>query len=287
MTSDAALFPRLVGFSDIGRCRVMGVLNVTPDSFSDGGCYFDHDRAIAHGAALFAAGVDLVDVGGESTRPGALRVDPSEELRRVLPVVRELSRLGPVSIDTMNSAIAREAVQAGAVLVNDVSGGLADPAMVPFVAASGIAYVVMHWRGHSADMQTRANYEDVVADVRTELSQRIDAVLSAGANADQLIVDPGLGFAKKPGAGHNWALLKHLDRIAELGRPVLVGASRKAFLGHLLADGERLRPPAERDHASSAVTALAAAAGAWGVRVHAAVADVDAVRVAARWRAEP
>lgn len=287
MSNCGAVFPGLVGFPDIGRCRVMGVLNVTPDSFSDGGCYFDHDRAIAHGAALFAAGVDLVDVGGESTRPGALRVDPSEELRRVLPVVRELSGLGPVSIDTMNSAIARQAVQAGAVLVNDVSGGLADPAMVPFVASSGIAYVVMHWRGHSADMQARANYDDVVADVRRELSQRIEAILAAGAEADQLVVDPGLGFAKKAGAGHNWALLKHLDRIAELGRPVLVGASRKAFLGHLLADGERLRPPAERDHASSAVTALAAVAGAWGVRVHAAVADVDAVRVAARWRAEP
>jgi dihydropteroate synthase len=282
-----AAFPRLVDFPDIGRCRVMGVLNVTPDSFSDGGNYFDHDRAIAHGAELFAAGVDLVDVGGESTRPGALRVDPDEELRRVLPVVRELSGLGPVSIDTMNSAIARRAVEAGAVLVNDVSGGLADPAMVPFIAASGMPYVVMHWRGPSADMQARANYDDVVADVCRELTQRIESILAVGADVEQLIVDPGLGFAKKPGGGHNWALLAHLDRLGELGRPVLIGASRKAFLGHLLADGDEPRPPAGRDHASSAITALAAAAGAWGVRVHAAVADVDAVRVAARWRAEP
>jgi dihydropteroate synthase len=287
MSTQPAAFPRLVGFPDIGRCRVMGVLNVTPDSFSDGGNYFDHDKAIAHGAELFAAGVDLVDVGGESTRPGALRVDPGEELRRVLPVVRELSGLGPVSIDTMNSAIARQAVDAGAVLVNDVSGGLADPAMAPYIAASGMPYVVMHWRGPSADMQTRADYDDVVADVCRELTQRIESMLAVGADSEQLIVDPGLGFAKKPGGGHNWALLKHLDRLAELGRPVLIGASRKAFIGHLLAAGEEPRPPAGRDHASSAITALAAAAGAWGVRVHAAVADVDAVRVAARWRAEP
>jgi dihydropteroate synthase len=265
----------------------MGVLNVTPDSFSDGGRFFDHDRALAHGMALFAAGVDIVDVGGESTRPGALGVDPAEELRRVLPVVRELSSAGPVSIDTMHTEIARQAVEAGAVLVNDVSGGLADPAMVPFVAASGIAYVVMHWRGHSVDMQTRAIYDDVVVDVRRELAARIDALLAAGADAEQLVIDPGIGFAKKPAGSHNWALLKHLDELMLLGRPVLVGASRKAFLGQLLADGDTPRPAAERDHASSAVTALIAGAGAWGVRVHNASADVDAVRVAARWRAEP
>lgn len=280
-------FPYLVGFPDLGRCRVMGVLNVTPDSFSDGGRYFDHQRAIEHGLGLFAAGADVVDVGGESTRPGALRVDPEEELRRVLPVVTALSREGAVSIDTMNSEIARRAVDAGAVLVNDVSGGLADPKMASFVASAGVAYVVMHWRGHSADMQTRAQYEDVVTDVRRELSDRIDAVVADGVSPTQIILDPGIGFAKKPGAGHNWALLKHLDAIASLGRPVLVGASRKAFLGHLLAvDGAPLPAP-ERDQASAAVTALVAAAGAWGVRVHSPQADVDAVRVAARWRAEP
>jgi len=279
--------PRLAGFPDIGRCRVMGVLNVTPDSFSDGGLFFDHGRAIEHGRGLFAAGADIVDVGGESTRPGALRVDPTEELRRVLPVVRALSEIGTVSIDTMHSEIARQAVDAGATLVNDVSGGLADPAMVRFVASSGMAYVVMHWRGHSVDMQTRAIYDDVVVDVRRELVARIDAVVDAGADPEQLVLDPGIGFAKKPGAGHNWALLKHLDQLVALGRPVLVGASRKAFLGQLLADDNGPRPADQRDHASSAVTALIAAAGAWGVRVHEVAADVDAVRVAARWRAEP
>lgn len=281
-------FPELLGFPDIGRCRVMGVVNVTPDSFSDGGQWFEADKAIAHGLELFAAGADIVDVGGESTRPGALRVDPAEELRRVLPVVRELAAAGPVSIDTMRADVAEAAVRAGARLVNDVSGGLADPRMVPFVAANRLPYVVMHWRGPSVDMQTRAHYDDVVADVRREIAARIDAVLAAGGDFRQIIVDPGIGFAKRPDADHNWALLKHLDQLAALGRPVLVGASRKAFLGHLLAgpDGAP-RPPAFRDHASSAITALVAAAGAWAVRVHAVVADVDAVRVAARWRAQP
>jgi len=280
-------FPPVRGFPDLGRCRVMGVLNVTPDSFSDGGRWFDHGRAVEHGRALFAAGVDIVDVGGESTRPGALRVDPSEELRRVLPVVRELAAAGAVSIDTMHSKIAQHAVEAGAVLVNDVSGGLADPAMAPFVAASGIAYVVMHWRGHSVDMQTRAVYDDVVDDVRRELRDRIDAIVDAGVDPEQLVIDPGIGFAKRPDSGHNWALLKHLDQLVGLGRPVLVGASRKAFLGHLLAGDGEPPPAAERDHASAAVTALVAAGGAWGVRVHEVAADVDAVRVAARWRAQP
>ncbi len=280
-------FPYVVGLPEIGRCRVMGVLNVTPDSFSDGGRYFDHGQAIEHGIGLFAAGVDIVDVGGESTRPGALRVDPEEELRRALPVVTALSREGVVSIDTMNSEIARRAVDAGAVLVNDVSGGFADPKMASFVAAAGVAYVVMHWRGHSADMQARAQYSDVVTDVRRELSERISAVVDDGVSPSQIIVDPGIGFAKKPGAGHNWALLKHLDALMSLGRPVLVGASRKAFLGHLLTVDDIPRPAPERDHASAAVTALVAAAGAWGVRVHSPAADVDAVKVAARWREEP
>jgi dihydropteroate synthase len=285
MSGDAAAAPTLVGFPEVGRCRVMGVLNVTPDSFSDGGRWFDHDAAVAHGAALFAAGADIVDVGGESTRPGALRVPPNEELRRVLPVVRDLAALGPVSIDTMNAAVAIRAADAGASLVNDVSGGLADPAMVPFIASSGLPYVVMHWRGHSRDMQTRATYTDVVADVRAELAERLDAIVTAGADAEQLVVDPGIGFAKRPESDHNWALLKHLDRIADLGRPVLVGASRKAFLGRLLArDDGQPAPPEARDHAGSAITALVAAAGAWGVRVHDVAADVDAVRVAQRWR---
>lgn len=277
---------RLVGFPELGRCRVMGVVNVTPDSFSDGGQWFDADAAIEHGLELVAAGADIVDVGGESTRPGAVRVDAQEELRRVLPVIGKLAGGGAtVSVDTMHADVARQAVDAGAVLVNDVSGGLADPAMVPFIASSGVPFVVMHWRGHSADMQKRAVYDDVVADVRRELATRVAAIVDAGVSVEQLILDPGLGFAKSPDGDDNWALLRHLDVLMSLDRPVLIGASRKAFLGRLLPVDGVPRPPAERDHASSAVTALAAAAGAWAVRVHDVVADVDAVRVAARWSA--
>ncbi len=279
--------PPLVGFPDIGRCRVMGVVNVTPDSFSDGGQWFDAGAAIDHGHSLMASGADIIDVGGESTRPGAHRVDAAEELRRVLPVVGKLAASGAVvSVDTMHAEVARRAVEAGAVLVNDVSGGLADPEMAEFIAASGVPFVVMHWRGHSVDMQWRTHYDDVVADVRRELEQRIDAIVDAGVSVEQIILDPGIGFAKSSDGDQNWALLRHLDQVMELGRPVLIGASRKSFLGRLLASGDEPRPPAERDHASSAITALAAAAGAWGVRVHDVVADVDAVRVAARWRAQ-
>jgi dihydropteroate synthase len=264
----------------------MGVVNVTPDSFSDGGQWFDADAAIEHGLELVAAGADIVDVGGESTRPGAVRVDAEEELRRVVPVIGKLAAAGAVvSIDTMHADVARQAAAVGAVLVNDVSGGLADPAMVPFIAASGLPFVVMHWRGHSADMQERAKYDDVVVDVRGELGARVAAIVEAGVSLDQLVLDPGLGFAKSPDGDDNWALLRHLDALMSLDRPVLIGASRKAFLGRLLAEDGVPRPPAGRDHASSAVTALAAAAGAWAVRVHDIVADVDAVRVAARWSA--
>jgi dihydropteroate synthase len=278
---------QLVGFSPLGRCRVMGVVNVTPDSFSDGGQWFDADAAIEHGLELVAAGADIIDVGGESTRPGAVRVDAEEELRRVIPVIGKLASSGAVvSVDTMHADVARHAVDAGAVLVNDVSGGLADPAMVPFIAASGLPFVVMHWRGHSADMQSRAKYDDVVHDVRRELSSRIDAVVEAGVNVEQIVLDPGLGFAKSPDGDDNWELLRHLDALMDLGRPVLIGASRKAFIGRLLAVAGVPRPADQRDHASSAVTALAAAAGAWAVRVHDVVADVDAVRVAARWSAQ-
>jgi len=276
------------GFADLGRCRVIGVVNVTPDSFSDGGESFDVATAIEHGLALAAAGADLVDVGGESTRPGAQRVDVAEELRRVIPVVGPLAAAGvAVSIDTMHAEVAARAVDAGATLVNDVSGGLADVQMVPFIAASGLPFVVMHWRGHSADMQTRAHYDDVVNDVCRELADRISAIVDAGVDINQLIVDPGIGFAKRADADDNWVLLRHLDRMIDLGRPVLIGASRKTFLGRLLASDGQPRPAALRDHASAAVTALVAAAGAWAVRVHNVAANVDAVRVAARWRATP
>ena len=237
----------LRGLPERARCLVMGVVNVTPDSFSDGGRWFDTSAAIRHGLDLVAEGVT-------------------------------------VSVDTMRAEVAEVAVEAGAALVNDVSGGLADPAMARVVAAAGVPYVVMHWRGHSRDMDSRAIYTDVVTEVREELAKRIDSVLAEGVAEDQIIIDPGLGFAKR--AEHNWALLKHLDRLAELGRPILVGASRKRFLSRLLAapDGTA-RPFEDCDVATAAVSALAAAAGAWCVRVHDVRPNADAVRVAAAWRA--
>ena len=268
------------GLTDLGRCGVLGVINVTPDSFSDGGAFDDADSAVKHGLQLLTAGADMLDVGGESTRPGAHRVSPEEEQLRVLPVIRALADAGAVvSIDAMRASTAEAALHAGARIINDVSGGLADADLPRVAAAAGVPYVVMHWRGHSVEMQSQAVYDDVVRDVRDELSARIDAVVAAGVAPEQVIVDPGLGFAKN--AEHNWALLAHLDDLLSLGRPVLVGASRKSFLGTLLADHEQPRPVVERDDATAAISALAAAAGAWAVRVHDARASADAVRVAA------
>jgi dihydropteroate synthase len=257
----------------------MGVLNVTPDSFSDGGRYADRDAAVAHGVAMRAEGADLVDVGGESTRPGAERVDPSTETARVIPVVRELVAAGvPVSIDTTRASVAAEALAAGATVVNDVSGGLADPAMAKLVAGAGCPWVLMHWRGHSRDMRRLAVYDDVVAEVRAELAQRVDEALGAGVAADQLILDPGLGFAKT--AEHNWQLSAHLDAIMALGYPVLFAASRKSYLGLLLADrAGNPRPVHEREAATLATTVLAVSAGVWGIRVHDVRASVDAIKV--------
>ncbi|MFE1959120.1 dihydropteroate synthase [Streptomyces sp. NPDC059479] len=262
------------------RCAVMGVVNVTPDSFSDGGRWFDTTAAVKHGLDLVAEGADLVDVGGESTRPGATRVDEDEELRRVVPVVRGLAAEGvTVSVDTMRASVAEQAVAAGAVLVNDVSGGLADPAMVPAVAAARVPFVVMHWRGFSQGMNSRAIYTDVVAEVVTELRARMDAVIAGGIGPEYLVIDPGLGFAKQ--AEHDLALLAHLPELRSLGRPLLVAASRKRFLGRVLAGGEGAPPPArERDAATAAVSAIAAHQGAWAVRVHEVRATADAVRVA-------
>ena len=266
------------------HCVVMGVLNVTPDSFSDGGNYADHDSAVAHGLEMRAAGADYVDVGGESTRPGADRVDAAEECSRILPVIRDLAAEGVrVSVDTTRAEVAESALDAGAVLVNDVSGGLADPGMAKLVADAGVPWVLMHWRGHSKRMYAQAHYDDVVTEVCDELTARRDDALAAGVAAEQLVLDPGLGFAKN--APHNWALLAGLDRIVGLGLPVLVGASRKTFLGRLLAgpDAEPL-PPERRDAATLATTVLAAEAGAWGVRVHDVAASVDAVKVVAAVR---
>ena len=268
------------------RCLVMGVLNVTPDSFSDGGTFADQSVAVEHGLAMHAAGADYVDVGGESTRPGADRVDADEECRRVVPVVRELVAAGVrVSVDTTRAEVAAAALAAGAALVNDVSGGLADEGMARLVADAGVPWVLMHWRGHSREMQAAARYGDVVTEVAAELTARVEDVVAAGVDPAQLVLDPGLGFAKN--AEHNWALLAGLDRLVGLGLPVLVGASRKTFLGRLLAapDGT-VRPVEGREAATVAISVLAAQAGAWGVRVHDplqsldAIATVDAVRAA-------
>ncbi|MGV9785936.1 dihydropteroate synthase [Streptomyces sp. NPDC003435] len=270
----------VAGLPTWDRCAVMGVVNVTPDSFSDGGRWFDTTSAVKHGLDLAAEGADLVDVGGESTRPGASRVDEAEELRRVVPVVRGLAAEGvTVSVDTMRARVAEEALAAGAVLVNDVSGGLADPGMLPVVAASGAPFVVMHWRGLLEGGNVRGVYEDVVTEVCDELHARVAAVLAAGVAPDRVVIDPGLGFSKE--AEHDLALLAHLDRLRALGHPLLVAASRKRFLGHVLAGPEGAAPPArERDAATAAVSALAAHAGAWAVRVHEVRATADAVRVA-------
>jgi len=265
------------------RALVMGILNVTPDSFSDGGRWFEPDRAIAHGRKMLAEGADLIDVGGESTRPGASRPSEAEELRRVIPVITELAAAGAlISVDTMRANVARAAVEAGAIMVNDVSGGLADPAMLPFVAEAGPAYICMHWRGHARTMQEKARYRDVVTEVVGELRDRLGAAHSAGIPAERIAIDPGLGFAKT--ADHNWTLLAALDRLTDLGHPVVVGASRKSFLGALLADPltAQPRPPDERDDASTATAALAAMAGVWCIRTHAVRPALDAVKVAAR-----
>lgn len=251
---------------------VMGVVNVTPDSFSDGGRYLDPAAAIAHGLALVADGADIVDVGGESTRPGAARVAVAEELRRVVPVVRALAVEGVrVSIDTMRAAVAAAALDAGATIVNDVSGGLADAEMPGLVAASGARFVMMHWRGHSARMDDLAVYGDVVADVRGELAARVAALTEAGVAPDQIVLDPGLGFAKQ--AEHNWEILRRLDELRALGYPVMLGASRKRFLGALLPEGA---PVEQRDLATAVLSALVAGHGLWAVRVH----DVRSTRVA-------
>ncbi len=271
--------------ADIERCLVMGVVNVTPDSFSDGGLFLDADAAVARGLALVAEGADLVDVGGESTRPGAGRIDVIEEQRRVLPVVAGLAAAGVVvSVDTMRADVADAALAVGAALVNDVSGGLADPAMAELVADAQVPYVVMHWRGASDRMERLARYGDVVAEVRDELARRVDALADAGVDPARIVLDPGFGFAKR--AEHGWALLAHLDALLGLGRPLLVGTSRKRFLGQAVfgdaeGDGAGGAGPQARDGATAATSALAAAAGAWAVRVHESRASADAVRVVA------
>ncbi|MCG5431457.1 dihydropteroate synthase [Mycobacterium sp. MYCO198283] len=262
----------------------MGVVNVTDDSFSDGGRYLDPDRAVAHGLALAADGAEVIDVGGESTRPGATRIDAQVETARVLPVIAGLAASGvTVSIDTMHADVAEAAIAHGARIVNDVSGGRADERMARVVADAGVPWVLMHWRPVNTDAPHAVpGYRDVVAEVTAELLAGADRATAAGVAAEQLIIDPGLGFAKT--AEHNWALLHALPDLVATGLPVLVGASRKRFLGALLAgpDGEP-RPPDGRETATAVISALAALHGAWGVRVHDVRGTIDAVKVAAAW----
>ena len=289
MNTDAPLVPaplpeNLVAPARAGRALVMGVVNVTPDSFSDGGRWITTELAVAHGRQLIAQGADLLDVGGESTRPGARRVDLAEEQNRVLPVIRELAAAGvAVSVDTIHAATAAAAIEAGAVIVNDVSGGLADPAMAGVLADAGVVYICQHWRGDPRTMDGLTDYGgDVLAGVEAELRARLDHLADAGLADEQVVIDPGLGFAKTH--EQSWRLLAATARLREdLRRPVLIGASRKRFLALALPDDVAADPLA-RDAATAATTALAAAAGAWAVRVHEVPASRDAVRTASLWK---
>jgi dihydropteroate synthase len=274
--------PIVAGLPAPGRTLVIGVVNVTPDSFSDGGEFLEPDAAVRHGLELLAEGADIIDIGGESTRPGAVRPTIEAELDRVLPVVDALASAGAVvSIDTMRPVVAAAAIEAGARLVNDVSGGRAEPDLLRLVADAGLPFICMHWRGHSADMQSRAVYDDVVSEVIAELGTQLAACVAAGIAPERIVADPGLGFAKT--GEHNWTILGRLEEFDALGVPLLVGASRKAFLGTLLAaqDGTP-RPPRDRDAASAALSALLAERGVWGVRVHGVRASRDAIAAADR-----
>ena len=245
---------------------VMGILNVTPDSFADGGRHNDFEAAVNHGHEMLAEGVDIIDIGGESTKPGVERVSEEEELARVIPVIKELAKTGArISIDTMRASTARAAIKAGAQIINDVSGGLADPEMLPTAAQLGVPFIAMHWRGHSKDMNSRAVYGDVVKDVISELQERIDAALNAGIRQENLMIDPGIGFAKE--AHHNWEIIDSIDEFVALGYPVLVGGSRKRFLG-----GDN---PDEREAATIELTKRLSTSGIWGVRVHSVKAHKD------------
>lgn len=265
--------------------RVMGVLNVTSDSFSDGGRYLDPELAVQHCLSMADEGAAIIDVGGESTRPGAVRADSQLEIARILPVIKELSGQGiTVSVDTMRAEVARLALESGAHIVNDVSGGRADPNMAPLMAEAGVPWILMHWRSVSANQPHELpHYDDVVAEVRAELLDSIDRAVRAGVDPDKLLIDPGLGFAKT--AQHNWALLRALPELVATGIPVLIGASRKRFLGTLLASADGVARPADgRETATAVISALAAECGAWGVRVHDVKASMDAIKVVRAWR---
>jgi len=264
----------------MSRTVVMGILNVTPDSFADGGKYLSKADAITQGRRLIAEGADIIDVGGESTRPGAERISEEEELARVIPVITELVKDGAVvSVDTMRSEVAKAAITAGALYVNDVSGGLSDLKMAAVIAANPkMQYIVMHWRGHSKDMQKQAVYEDVVKEVKDELDERVTNLLTQGVLAEQIILDPGIGFAKE--AEHNWQILKNIERFQLLGYPLLVGASRKRFLGELI----NAKDTDNREAATIALTTELARLKVWGVRTHGVKAHQDAISVIERLR---
>lgn len=261
------------------QTKIMGVLNVTPDSFSDGGRYFDHDRAIAHGLELIDTGADIIDVGGESTRPGSVRVDEDEELRRVVPVVRELAAAGAViSVDTMRARVARQSLAAGAHIINDVSAGQSDPTMLDLAAESAAPIVLMHWRGYLDQASATFHYDDVVAEVIAELRTRIDEAIAVGVDPANIIIDPGLGFSKN--AEHNWQILAALDEFAGLDHRLLVAASRKRFISSLISpEDPKLAEQAAKDQATATISAISAQAGAWAVRVHDPATSAIACRV--------
>lgn len=267
--------------SSLDRTLVMGVINVTPDSFSDGGLFLDSKVAIAHAQQMLVDGVDIIDVGGESTRPGSERISAQEEIDRALPVITEMAKTDAIlSIDTMRAEVAKAAMSAGAHMINDVSGGKADPEMLEYVAKISSPYILMHWRGPSNIMNTLTNYDDVVRDVTMEISAQVEVAVSAGISRDRIAIDPGIGFAKT--VEQNWPILKHLDVLDELGLPILMGASRKKFLGELLARNGEPRVMEEREAATTAISTLIALRNTWAVRVHDVKASRDAIAVVER-----
>jgi len=266
---------------NLDRTLVMGVLNVTPDSFSDGGRFDDTEIAISHALQMIEDGADIIDVGGESTRPGSERISVQVELDRVLPVIAGLVDSGvAISIDTMRAEVARAAIEAGAGVINDVSGGKSDPEMLSYVSTLTVPYILMHWRGPSNIMNTLTDYNDVVADVTSEISKQVDVAVAAGIARERIAIDPGIGFAKT--VDQNWPILKHLDVLEGLGLPILMGASRKKFLGELLAKAGVARDSDERESATTAISTLMAARGLWAVRVHDVKPSSDAIAVVDR-----
>ena len=259
------------------KTLVMGILNVTPDSFADGGRHFSIDDALKRAEEMISEGVDIIDIGGESTKPGSDRISEAEEEARVMPIITALAKKEiPLSIDTTRATIAEKAIKKGATFVNDVSGGLADPAMYALIAKNPkIQYIIMHWRAHSKTMQEHATYKDVVKEVKKELEERINSAIETGVNPEQIIIDPGLGFSKL--SEHNWELLRNIDRLALLGYPILIGASRKRFLGELTGATN----PDEREAASIAITAMVAKQNVWGVRTHSVKPHRDAIATVA------